>query len=204
MSDAFALVEKPSLGTILERSLPIIKAAAGQLMVGGLALATAYWLIGFLSAGFGVVLLPLIGTPMLIGMLAVSYQAARGEEVKWESLADGFKMPQAYLLGVMAMAAIFLGLWVMVIPGLYLMFALVYAKCFMLRGKSASESFAASVKLFNGNLGISLVVAIFGAVISALGNSVWVLAALTTPLMIVLQMVTFELLMKLPDNKQLA
>lgn len=202
--DTFAMVEKPDLGLVFQRAMPVFKRAAGQLIVGGLALATFYWGLTFVSAGVGLTLSALISVPIICGMLTVAYQAANDEPVDWMGLFAGFKMPQAYLLGVITTLALLAGFIALVLPAIYLMFALVYTKCFMVsRGRTAIEAFRDSIKLFNANLGFSLLIALVGWILYSVGNAMWVLAALCTPVMVVLHMVTFELLLKLPKNAEL-
>lgn len=202
--DAFAMVEKPDLGLVFQRAMPVFKRAAGQLIVGGLALATFYWGLTFVSAGIGLTLSALVSAPLICGMLTCAYQAANDEPVDWMGLLAGFKMPHAYLLGVITTVALFTGFLFLILPGLYLMFALVYTKCFVVsRQRTAFEAFRDSIKLFNANLGFSLLIALVGWILYSVGNAAWVLAALCTPVMVVLHMVTFELLLKLPKNADL-
>ncbi|MFH1469035.1 MAG: hypothetical protein ABIO70_31905 [Pseudomonadota bacterium] len=201
---AFSPVDRVTISVCFERGFELFKKNVGPFVLWGLALAGLNWLIGAMSAGVGLVVASLVTFPASLGLYAAVYATANDQPVDAGVLFSGFRRPAAYLFGVMFVVALILGAMLFVLPAIYLLLALVWTQCYMQgRDKGAVAAFVASISLFNRNLGFCLLLAVVSYVLYSVGTVTFALAALTTPMRVVIEVVGFELLLAQAKNSNL-
>lgn len=202
--EVFSDHERLSVGLCFSRGLELVKKSLGPLVVWSLFLAGLSWLIGVLSAGIALAAAVLVTIPASLGLYAAVYATARGEEVTAAVLFSGFKRPAAYILGLLVFVSVLLGTVAFVVPGIYLLLALVWTECFVQgRDKDALTAYRSSIALFNRNLGFCLILAVVSYVLYAIGTMTFALAAITLPIRVAMEVVGFELLLSQDRNRDL-
>jgi uncharacterized membrane protein len=74
-----------------------------------------------------------LGTPLLAGFFIVAYKIKRGEEVQFGDFFKGFdNFVELMLVGIISSLFIFIGIILLVIPGIYLAVAYTFAVLFVI------------------------------------------------------------------------
>ena len=205
LPEVFSDHEGLSVGLCFSRGMELVKKSLGPLVVWSLLLAGLSWLIGVLSLGMALAAAVLVTIPASLGLYAGIYATARGEEVTAAVLFSGFKRPEAYLLGALVFASVLLGTVACVVPGVYLLLALVWTECFIQgRDRDALTAYRSSIALFNRNLGFCLLLAVVCYVLYSIGTITFALGAVMIPMRVAMEVVGFELLLSQDKNQDLA
>ena len=137
----------PDVGALLSEAWPLAKPHIGIMFVGGLAMTAAAVLLSITVVG--ALALPALGA----GFVIVSLRVVNGAEVSLGNFFDGFKLlVPLVLLGIVQGFLTTLGMYALVLPGLYLGVVWIFSQFLVIdRGLDFWPALEASRKVVHKN-----------------------------------------------------
>lgn len=193
LPDIFAAQHPVRLGTCLERAFRLYTREWGWFAGWGLAVAALQAALGVATAGWAILLGLALIVPTKLGLYAIAAAAAEGRPVSLATLAEGYKRPAAWALGLLETGLLVLGTLALILPGVLVAFGLTWtAAALYRRNLSAVEAVGMSFRLARRHPGLTLGVTLVGFAFDAVGTGTVLLGCLTLPMMTCLKTVAFE------------
>lgn len=141
----------------------------------------------------GVTLGILLG-PLAVGHIRMVEKQTRGEDPRIEDVFSGFNSFGAALLaGIIFAVAVMVGMFLLVLPGLFVIAAWSFAFWFIaLKGSSATDALGESWNLLKTQAGSVLVVLVLLAVLNAVAGSIVLATLLSAPLSVIFATLAFQ------------
>lgn len=185
---------KPDLNLVISRSWSIYTRQWAWFAATGVAVSTIQGAMAYASGGLMLLLGMAILVPTNLSLYVLTDIVARGETPTVDRLLEGFKNPQAWLLGILETIVLVIALMALVIPGLVLALALGWSVPLLARRQmQAGEAMRRSVSLTLEHLGLSLGMVLLAWFLHSLGSSTMILGGLTLPLLAIARSIAIEM-----------
>lgn len=142
----------------------------------------------------GTVTLGVLLGPLAVGHIRMVEKQTHGEQPRIEDVFSGFdRFGAALLAGIIFAIAVMVGMFLLVVPGLFVVAAWSYAFWFIaLKGSSATDALGASWNLLKTQAGSVLVVLVLIAVVNAVAGSIVFATLLSAPLSLIFCTLAFQ------------
>jgi hypothetical protein len=184
----------PDLNLVVSRTWSIYTKQLAWFAATGVAVSVVQGAMAYASGGLMLLLGMAILVPTNLSLYVLTDLVARGETPTIDRLLDGFKNPQAWLLGILETFLLVIALMALVIPGIILAVALGWSVPLLARRQmGAGEAIRRSMSLTLEHLGFSLGMVFLAWFLHSLGSSTLILGGLTLPILAIARSIAIEM-----------
>lgn len=175
--------EMVDIGGLFKRSWALFVAKPLEHIVAGLIVIV----LGSVTLGV------LLG-PLSVGQIRMVEKQQRGEPISIQDVFAGFdSFGAALLVGLIFVICMGVGMFLLVLPGLFVIAAWSFALWFVaLRNASATDALAASWNLLKAQAGSVIIVLVLLAVLNAVASSIVLATLVTAPFSIIFCTLAFH------------
>ena len=192
-SPLLAPMDKVAIIPCISRAFQLYGKALPWFVGWGLTVSLFQAGLGFVTAGWALLLGLAIIVPLNVGLYAIADAAANGDTVDADTVLAGFKRGPAYALGVLETVLLVASLLVFVLPVFIVLPALTWAVPALHRRQLAAlDAVVYSAGLAKRHIWLTLGVMGFAFLLDSVATGTIVLGAFTLPMMVCLKTVVFE------------
>lgn len=164
------------------------------------------YIIGTLVAILGSFFIVTIA-PLFYGLAYMAMRGVKGEKVEINDVFEGFNhFVQSWIFMIVSVVLIFIGVMLLVVPGIILLILLIYAlPLLVIRDYGAIDAIKESINIAKANFTETIFIFLVAMVISLIGGSIRIGAILTTPfIMIFYTLGAYGLIGESPKGAEIA
>jgi hypothetical protein len=153
-----------------------------------------YLLAGLLLIVVSIVSFGLLSGPLTVGFISLIEKRRRGETGGPTDVFDGFdKLGASLVASILIGVGVFLGLLVLVLPGVLFGFAMAFAfQAIAIENETATGAMSRSFDIVRENLALSIVFVVIVIILSSIGSLVVFGAIVTMPFSMILMTLAFR------------